>query len=291
MTYNVEVKDDEGDPWDARTPQTAVNTILSTDSDVVGLQEDASEWNSYLSALTSYGYSRYKTGGNGSESLDIFYKTDRFELLSSGLKFYKKLAEAYPSVPANGADMTKDKQGDKDGLFGLTGEHKGRMFSYVILKDKATGAEILVVNTHLHYGSTESSATEHHLLREYQARLLRTWLDEMVGEYPNQIVMGDLNADYVSSSRGATAINELTANGGLALARETANNRTDIGGTLASSSNYVDRDKYVFDHILYRNVTAEYYSVVNNKVDEVDGVMRYPSDHLPVVAVFKCSAE
>ena len=287
MTYNVEMKYDEDDGgWEGRDPALAIQSIINADPDIVGVQEDNDGWNSYLAGLTSKGYTRYHTAGNGTEYLDILYKTDRFTKITSGLKFYKKIADVYTNVPTNGADMSIDTSGEAGGIFGW-GEDKGRMFSYVVLQDKTTGAKVLVVNTHLHYGSTASDATEHHLLREYQARLLRAWLDEMKAQYPNQIVMGDLNADPAAS--GKAAVEELTKDDGLELSKHSAMLKGDNGGTLASTSSYDRRDSYVFDHILARNMTAVEYYVVNNMID-VDNT-RYPSDHLPVVARFVCSAE
>ena len=292
MTYNIEMKgdDDEGG-WQGRNPSAVVSTIVNASPDVVGLQEDDSNWRNSgeYSALTANGYTQVRFKGNGSENLDIFYKADRFTVLESGQKFFKKLAEGdYSSVDAKGADLSIDTSGDKEyGWPYLMGRDKGRMFSYVVLQDKNTGVVVLVVNTHLHYGDGTGSAEQYvddNLVRDYQASILNAWLDDMAAQYPNQIVMGDMNATPETTTMSALMK-------GMNSAKNSASYKADVGGTLASSSNYIDRDKYVFDHILYRSLTAEYYSVVNNKVDEVAGVMRYPSDHLPVVAVLTCTAE
>ena len=292
MTYNIEMKgdDDEGG-WQGRNPSAVVSTIVNASPDVVGLQEDDSNWRNSgeYSALTANGYTQVRFNGNGSENLDIFYKADRFTVLESGQKFFKKLAEGdYSSVDAKGADLSIDTSGDKEyGWPYLMGRDKGRMFSYVVLQDKNTGVVVLVVNTHLHYGDGTGSAEQYvddNLVRDYQASILNAWLDDMAAQYPNQIVMGDMNATPETTTMSALMK-------GMNSAKNSASYKADVGGTLASSSNYIDRDKYVFDHILYRSLTAEYYSVVNNKVDEVAGVMRYPSDHLPVVAVLTCTAE
>lgn len=304
MTYNVERTDDDDNPWDSRNPQTAIDTIIAKNPDILGVQEDGKEWykggflnlqNVYLSKLTDEGYSCYSTGGNGWENLNIFYKTERFTLKSSGLVFFKKLNDnpEYVALNTEGVDMDLDTLGDKETVGGVERD-KGRMFSYVVLVDKSTGIEFLVVNTHFHYGATGKDATDHNNMREYQARILRYWLenDEVAKQYSNLIVMGDLNTDpYNSNGWGRPAMEELTDNGGLTLVRDTALLKGDVGGTLASTSTYKSRDQYVFDHILYRNMTAVEYSVINNMVDEVDGEMRYPSDHLPVMAKFICYAE
>lgn len=300
MTYNVEVKHSASNGgWESRNPTTAIQTVINANPDIVGFQEDGDDWDSYLAELKNNGYanisSKYNGGwlnswGNGWENVDIYYKEAKFEYITSGFEFYKEIAEEYPNVDDGGANMDIDKNGDDQ--FWWSDDAKGRMFSYVVLKDNDSGAIILVVNTHLHYGDGTGSEEKHqddHILREYQARLMCAWLEDMKAEYPNQIVIGDMNA-APTSNNGKRVINEFT-NSGLIFARDEAFLKGDVGGTLASTSTYKSRDQYVFDHILYRNMTAVEYSVINNMVDEVDGEMRYPSDHLPVIAKFICYAE
>ena len=290
MTYNIEMYREE-DGWGGRNISAAISTIIDADPDVVGLQEDDDKWRSsgQYATLTGGGYSWVKFAGNGSEYLDIFYKTDKFNKVTSGLEFYKKLAEGdYKHVDPKNADLSIDTSGDEEGFL-WNKQDKGRMFSYVVLEDKATGAIILIVNTHLHYGDGTGSDAEYaddNLVRDYQARLLRAWLDDMAAQYPNQIVMGDMNATPTTST-----ISEYSMNNGLSFAKNDALVKGDVGGTLCNSSTYTSRDKWVFDHVAYRNMVAAEYSVINNKTDEVNGEMRYPSDHLPVIAKFICVAE
>ena len=293
MTYNIEMYKDDG--WGGRNISAATKTITDYAPDVVGVQEDDDYWRNSgeYSALTSAGYERVAFAGNGSENLDIFYKSDKFELVTSGQKFFKRLAEGdYSDVDPKGADLSIDTSGDKEKVGGSIWNpikrDKGRMFSYVVVRDKQTGTEFLVVNTHLHYGDGTGSAEKYvddNLVRDYQARLLRAWLDDMAEEYPNQIVMGDMNATPTTST-----IAEFSMNNGMSFARDTALFKGDTDGTLASTSTYLSRQQYVFDHIIYRNVLASEYTVVDNKTDEVEGEMRYPSDHLPVYAKFICNA-
>ena len=208
--------------------------------------------------------------------------------------FYKKLADGdYADVDPKGADLSIDEAGDKEQIGGSwwnpIKRDKGRMFSYVVLQDKASGVVFLIVNTHLHYGEGTGSAAkfdDDDLVRDYQARLLRAWLDDMAEEYPNQIAMGDMNA-----TPDTTTIAEFSMNDGLSFARNDALVKGDTAGTLASTSSYTVRQQYVFDHIIYRNMDADEYTVVDNMVDEVNGEMRYASDHLPVYAKFTCTVQ
>ena len=146
---------------------------------------------------------------------------------------------------------------------------------------------VLVVNTHLHYKANDNNieyAEYDDSLRAAQAKLLNAWLDSMAEQYPNQVVMGDMN------NNPATQTLENLSDG-LEIARDDALLKGDVGGTLASTSSYVERQDYIFDHVLYRNIVATEYSVIDNKIDLVGDVYRYPSDHLPVYSEFICYAE
>lgn len=272
MTYNIEVKDDD-DGWEGRDPSKVVDTIMTFNPDVLGLQEDDGDWDSYLSALK--GYSCYKSGGNGNENLAIYYKSDKFTLVTSGIGYYKKLAKEYKDVDAKGADLTLDTKGNFDiSVF----DKIGRFFRYVVLEDDK-GVQYLVVNTHLHYGKgTGSNYPDDELLRDYQTRLLRRWLDNMSADYSNQIVMGDMNA-----TPGKQTIAELTGNSGLLTSENSAIIKHDMGGTLITE--HEKREEWIFDYILYtdENMQAVEYSVINNEYDDAD-YTPYPSDHLPVIA-------
>lgn len=281
MTYNVEKYSSNEDE---RNHQAAVDTILTQSPDIVGVQEDNEDWykkesilwaeDAYLADLAESGYTRVSTTliDSGLESLAIFYKTDKFEEITaagSGTISYATLGDRYTDVTPIG-NMAEDTH--------------GRSLSYVVLRDKKTGIEFLVVNTHLHYGSTATADVEHNYRRIYQASLLIKWLDDMANDYPNQIVMGDFNADPNYS--GKAVIDVLTDD--LELAKDNALLKGDVGGSCVKSG-YAERDKdYLFDHIFYRNMKAIEYSVINNKVGEVGGELRYPSDHLPVYSEFIC---
>ena len=290
MTYNIEMKaDDDDGGWAGRNTSSVVSTIVDASPDVVGLQEDDDTWykdgaflgfiggTNHLAGLETAGYTSTNFSGYGDERLNIYYKTAKFDLLEKGTKLFIDLSneEGFKDVEPNFAEYHKYDTKDK-----------GRFFSYVVLKDKTSGAIVLVVNTHLHYTAknTEFSDAVNTNLRAGQAKLLNAWMDSKLAQYPNQIVVGDLN-----NTPGTTAVNALGE--GMEFARNSAAIKGDTGGTLCSTSDYVRRDSYVFDHIAYRGVTARYYSVVNNMIDLVDGTLRYPSDHLPVVTQFICSAE
>lgn len=277
LSYNIEMKRSD-DGWADRTLSKVVETITAANPDVVALQEDTKEWyaeesnwgltkTNHLKGLENAGYASTNFDGSD-ERLNIFWKANKFSYVTKGRYAYKDLVDTV--VAPDGADMSRDNE--------------GRRFSYVVLKDNA-GKEILVVNTHLHFrkdSDDENGTPENDAVRQYEARILRKWLDDMKTKYPNQIVVGDMNntpttatiSEYTNGEEGFTS----AMDGALIVA--------DNDATLVSSSTYVDRDKYIFDYVLYRNVEAREYTVIENKIDEVNDVMRYPSDHLPVYAKF-----
>ena len=277
MTYNIRIPGNA--QAEGRDLSKAIDTIAAANHDVVGLQEDDSYLNGYVSALNT-SYYRLTGNDNGNEYLDIFYKKDKFkECTVTGTMLYKKLAKEYTEVSADGADLSLDEKGDFSWeLF----DEKGRFFRYAVL-ETTDGVEVLVVNTHLHNGDSDSDGA----VREYQAKLLCAWLESMETEFPNQIVIGDLN--YTPSEFGSTL-----SDGGLTYARDTALVKSDVGGTLVNNDAgepdlyFKKRETWLYDYVLYKNMGALEYTVVDNKNDVNN--TRYPSDHLPVIAKFICSA-
>ncbi|MBO4283157.1 MAG: endonuclease/exonuclease/phosphatase family protein [Clostridia bacterium] len=286
MSYNVEVYHlDSPDGWRGRNPKKALNTVLSNSPDIVGLQEvdfawDTSEWDEpeYQMMLSTFatvgGYTRltgsYTTASNF-EKNEIFYKTSKFNLISEGTRsFYQTAIDL--SVPnTEGADQSLDSA-------------IRRVFHYAVLQEIASGKTILVVNTHLHYGATGNGAQEHDKLRRYEIRTLLAWLQTQEANYPNQIVLGDMNAHYTSPNGGAESMN-LFFNSGYERTSATAEVKRDVGGTTTRAVRTI-RQPYIFDYILNKGtVETRYYTVVDNKIDyNSNNDLSYPSDHLPILA-------
>ena len=293
MTYNVKVYG-EGDVWDkwfgnevgwdGRNPVYALETITEVMPDVVGLQEDDdylyAEYKN-VSAITE-NYTRFNSNGNGTENNEILVKTSKFEVLDDGVEYYKVLAnDSKYKSNAVVSDERVDWDNDTKGT-----NAKGRFFRWVLVKDKDTGEQFLVVNTHLHYMahlSDEEALNDdcNKYLRKAQATLLKLWLTDMSETCANQIVMGDL--DSKPDAQSTKAIVE--GAGALDMALEDAAFKGDVGGTLVDS--YETRNSHVFDYVLYNSdsLNALEYSVIDN-YDTDSNYTKYPSDHLPVYAKF-----
>ncbi|MBO4522154.1 MAG: endonuclease/exonuclease/phosphatase family protein [Clostridia bacterium] len=274
MSYNIEVYATglTGGGWEGRNPAKALATVVEQSPDIVGFQEVNSQWNDMLDNLAqNNGYTRLKGTGTDDafERNEIFFKTDKFTKIAEGTKTFKK-AGAELNIPnSENADQSLDKH--------------GRIFHYVVLEQITTGKKILVVNTHLHYGGTGEGHEEDDKVRRYEIRTLLAWLATQEAEYPNRIVMGDMNSHYKGTGQGSVNM-ALFTDAGYLRTSDTAEVTDDVGGTLATGSDRATRPQYIFDYILTKgnHLKTAYYTVVNNKIDNNN--TSYPSDHIPILA-------
>ena len=225
-------------------------------------------WDNTLNALaTAGGYTRL-TGRytkDGFEKNEIFYKTDEFTQISEGTNSFKQVALGLEVPNTEKADNSLDKH--------------DRVFHYVVLEQKSTGRKILFVSAHLHYGGTGSGHEADDKVRRYEIKALLAWLERMSANYPDQIVVGDMNAHYLSGA-GKTTM-DLYKTGGFAVTRDSAALKGDIGGTLATS-NRTTRPEWIFDYVLTKgSIKTAFYTAVDNHIDTNN---TYPADHIPVLA-------
>lgn len=270
MSYNVEVFN-KG--WSGRHPK-ALQTVLAASPDIVGFQEYNERWDTLFNALAKAGGYTRVTGDDTTDRFErneIFFKTDKFTLLFDGTLVYKDVAIALNVPNPENANMDLDTH--------------GRTFHYVVLEQKETGKRILVVNTHLHYGKTgDEAAVPHDKVRRYEIRALLAWLELQEDAFPDQIIMGDMNAQNVPSNpnNGGSLTIRMFLDDGFSEGFSAAAETDDVGGTYVNG--HATRSPYVFDHFFTKgNIDTAYYTVVDNPVD---GDGRYPSDHLPILARF-----
>ncbi len=168
MTYNIRNSRaaDGENKWRHRK-QSLANVILKVNPDILGTQEVRLNQLNDLKKLL-LGYSVFGAGRNNGkdagEHSTIFYKRDKYELISSG-NFW--LSETPNVAGSKGwdADIT-------------------RICSWVKLKDKQNGEEFFVFNTHFDHRGKEA--------RVKSAALLRQMIDSLCGNLP-VIVTGDFN--------------------------------------------------------------------------------------------------
>ena len=211
-----------------------VNTVKT---DIIGFQEVTFMHYAYLvKAMPDYASEiSYRDNFVLSEGCPIFYRTDKYERVDSG-SFW--LSET-PDV------MSKS-----------WGAAHYRICTYIILKDKATGEDFVVFNTHLDHVSDEA--------RIEGIKVVLSKIAEF-GNIP-AFLMGDFNADPDSETILSTGE-----------AFDDAHNIADIadeGATYHKWGERPDRERIDYIMISKGTSTVSEYRIVNNCHDGV-----YSSDH------------
>ncbi len=246
MSYNVYVADLP--PYThAKRAEGVINTVLSADPDVFGLQEADPDWMERIpSALTDYAFVGVgrDNGADKGEYSPVFYKKDKYELVNGGTFWFSKTPDE-PSATWVSAYK--------------------RICSWAILKDIGTGFSFAVFNSHWDHLSVPS--------RNNSAKLLL----EKTGEYAPDlpvVIIGDFNC------KAKTVAYKTLIDGGFTDAMYTAPDADGIGtyhGYTKSSTG----DELPIDHILFKasDGVADTYRVITEKYGGM-----YPSDHFPIVA-------
>lgn len=137
--------------------------------DVIGTQEHTTNWSKRIQkelksdeTLSNYDMVGVGTGGE----THILYRTDKFELLDSGV-FWLSNTPDVPSVAE-----------------GVSSSFK-RTCTWALLKDRETGFTFMAANTHLDHTSE--------ILRVRQITILMNYMAEKIGDYP-YFFTGDLNS-------------------------------------------------------------------------------------------------
>ena len=252
-----------------------IDYILSTDADVIGLQEvsikkhaynsNTLSWFTYLADLEAAGYTCYRGediladyGGNKEMYNPIYYKTSKYTCVDSGYQYL--------------GDYTFAK-GD-----GFETDYKG--LTWVILKDNATGEQFVYVNVHM----PRKGSTDDHEQDDAAADFMN-YITDTFGDMSCPIFIGgDFNGSYSDYKKYCLDENEENPYWGstAAIARDEATYKSagcsttnDEFTALGTSSGPID----LYYIVNEGNVDVYNYAVTDNKVDSVG---KYPSDHLPV---------
>jgi endonuclease/exonuclease/phosphatase family metal-dependent hydrolase len=256
MTYNIRY-DNEGDGvnrWSNRK-DVAAQIILNEDIDIVGMQEvlnnQLNDLKARLTGYNSIGVGR--NGGTNGEYSPIFYKTDRFTVISSGTFWLSE---------------TPDVVGSK----GWDGAHP-RIATWAVLEDRANQSRLLVVNTHIdHQGSTAQQEGVKLIMSRIGTMRQNTLPVLLTGDFN----MTPTNANIVYITNPSTPNHLLHTK---TLARVTSGPEGTVhsfGATPEPQRNFID---YIF--------VSEQTEVLSHSVlpDILNNI--YLSDHAPVVAKIK----
>ena len=258
MSFNIrlDLASDGVNAWPHRREMVAA-LIRHEAPDLLGMQEVLLHQKQELQAALP-GYSMIGAGRDdgreGGEFSPLAFRRDRFELLQSGTFWLSP---------------TPETPGSKgwDAAF-------PRVASWATLRDRRSGQEISVLNTHFdHVGE---------LARANSASQIVQWLASGPGAGRPTIVMGDFNAEP-----GSEAYRRLTDRASSPLVdTRTTSNTPPYGppGTFTGFDIARTADAPI-DHIFVSDGFAvERYAVVTQHWGG-----RLPSDHYPVLAVLRLS--
>lgn len=239
--------------WSVRK-ESAAAAIQAIGADIVGTQEGTYPMLQELMALLP-GYDWVgmgRGGGLSGEFMAVLYRTDRFQVVAAG-HFW--LSET-PEIPGSR----------------LPGVANQRMVTWVWFRERATGAEFLVYNTHLDHQSQYA--------REYGAQMIHDHVaksTQLLG-IP-AVVTGDMNAGPSNAALrhllGSTDRPLLHDAGDWLRARGET-----VGATFHGYSGTVQGEP--IDYILY----TEGLRLLEFGVARDRFAGRFPSDHYPVWARF-----
>ncbi|MGZ8899693.1 MAG: endonuclease/exonuclease/phosphatase family protein [Limisphaerales bacterium] len=247
MTYNLRyASTNKPNAWPDRRP-IMKDCLTKADPDIIGTQEGVYyQINELERDLPQYRWiGTGRDGGSRGEFMAIFYKHERFEPLEYDHFWLSDTPEVIGST--------------------TWGNTNRRMVTWVRFKDRTTGVEFYLVNTHFDHQIQPA--------REKAAALLLDRAKKLKADLP-LIVMGDFNAKAGANK----AFEILTADNWLTDTWNTA--REKRGQVVATFNNFRDAipgDNRI-DWILTRNVDAPAWIEIN--ICEKDG--QFPSDHFPV---------
>jgi endonuclease/exonuclease/phosphatase family metal-dependent hydrolase len=248
MTFNIRVASGQHeDPirWDAERKVLVKRVIVEGGIDIVGVQECEQIQQTYLqNNLIGYQVAG-EASGSGTNS--IFFKQVRFEMLESG-KFW--LSEN-PNTPGS-------KSWDSGYI---------RMAVWLKLRDKVTGKQYFVINTHIdHIGVTA---------QQKQVETLLQKIEELRGGLP-VILTGDFNMRPENANIGVIT-------NSFSHTRDVAQTKEGLDYSYHGYSSTPSNERYLADYIFVSDdFGVDYYSVLPEKLDG-----NYVSDHAPVLAKLK----
>ena len=296
--------------------------LLDCGADVIGLQEAAKlkatantlDWFDTLGdgdtnvGLVAAGYTCVKgediLSHDGDKDMynPIYFKTDKYELVTSGTKWLT----ATPGVCS-----------------AIDGSDTRKALNYVVLKDIATGQQFVYVNVHLvvrrtNYVHDGEGADTKHYCQELEVIYLRKLLDDLQKQYAElpMFIGGDFNNSYSGINKWFTNsvvgdnpwdISEGTPEEDIQLstAREQAITKSSYLYSTTAKEDFTQINPEAGENVWskwgaidlwwtsnFTNGVVHCYQILDNKTTTSTGE-KYPSDHLPAkmcVTIYKDNA-
>lgn len=242
-----------GNEWDRRK-KFARDVLLAQDADVICFQEFRKEHLQYLKKhFRDYEVFGLVDTDDGEKSNTIFFSKKRFEKVSHTGAFLSPTPGVYRSHFEESVSVRH-----------VAGLH---------LKDRVTGEQLLVWNTHLDH--------KNQVARDKQAGVLMTLIKQAPPNIP-QVITGDFNC-----AAKTKAIKTIKATGFID-SYAALHGPADPGNTYhsfrgADYGNRTGKIDFVFSNARLRPVATE---IIKDSLT-IKGVLRYPSDHYFISAEFE----
>lgn len=263
VTYNIRYANpkDGANVWENRR-DAMVTYLRSGGADLIGLQEVEPAQRAFLAEhLTDYAW--YGIGRNAAhdqgEGTPVFYRRDRFDVIDRGTFWLSPTPELAGS---RGWDAALP-----------------RVASWLALRDRQTGREFLIMNTHFDHMGPEA--------RLQSANLVARKIDELArtgGARRPVILAGDFNCRPDSAPYQALI---KPATGSLALVdAQHVSVTPHAGGDSTSNAFTAVSPGAKIDHVFVRDVPV----VLTHRIEDprIDG--RFVSDHQPIVVSLRLDA-
>lgn len=252
MTYNLRYASDRApNAWPDRKP--VMQALIAREApDVIGTQEGLYlQLRDLAAGLPDYEWIGLgRAGGSQDEFCAIFYRRDRFEPVA----FDHLWLSATPAVVGS-----------------ITWGHRyRRMATWVRLRERASGREFVIWNTHFDHEVEDA--------RQKAAALLRDRIAQVDAQLP-VLLVGDFNC-LAGNSR---AHEILTKEAGLTDTWDAAPERANAGLNTFNNFESPKHDGERIDWILARQPAA----VTAAGIVNYEGLAQFPSDHFPVTATVR----
>lgn len=252
MTYNLRFASDQPpNAWPDRRP--VMQALITREApDVIGTQEGLYlQLRELAAGLPDYEWIGLgRAGGSKDEFTAIFFRRDRFEPVAFDHFWLSDTPEVIGSI--------------------TWGPKFRRMASWVRLREKATGREFEIWNTHFDHEIEEARQKSAALLRDRIARTDPTMPVVLVG-------------DFNCLAGGSRAYEILTREAGLTDTWVAAPSRANADLNTFNNFKPPLRAGERIDWIFARRPTA----VEAAGIVDYEGLTQFPSDHFPVTAVVR----
>lgn len=168
-----------GSSWELRKNGLLPNVIQPNNPDIIGFQEvfdTDSEGNTpksdLVNMLNNIGYNNYTCNSTSTDYNQIFYKSNRFDLIKKGVFWFSETPNVWEST-------------------WLSNDMWASLASWIILHDKQTLKRYFILNTHI----TERGIgySDIHFIQD--VNVIRDEIDRLSENYPI-ILLGDYNSTW-----------------------------------------------------------------------------------------------